>query len=71
MSAIGQKPIALYPLGAKAAWARIIFPCLLRPSSSIRTGRSTRSTGMISHSFFRESRLTLDFEAMKLVTESC
>jgi len=26
---------------------------------------------MISHSFFRESRLTLDFEAMKLVTESC
>jgi hypothetical protein len=30
-----------------------------------------RSSGMISHSFFRQSRLTFDFEAMKLVTESC
>jgi hypothetical protein len=30
-----------------------------------------RSTGIISHSFFRQSRLTFDFEAMKLVTESC
>jgi predicted aspartyl protease len=30
-----------------------------------------RSTGIISHSFFRQSRLSFDFEAMKLVTESC
>jgi hypothetical protein len=30
-----------------------------------------RSTGIISHSFFRQSRLTFDFEAMMLVTESC
>lgn len=30
-----------------------------------------RSSGMISHSFFRQSRLTFDFDAMKLVTESC
>jgi hypothetical protein len=30
-----------------------------------------RSTGIISHSFFRQSRLTFDFEAMRLVTESC
>ncbi|MBO9516585.1 MAG: aspartyl protease family protein [Porphyrobacter sp.] len=30
-----------------------------------------RSSGMISHGFFRESRLTFDFEAMKLATESC
>ena len=30
-----------------------------------------RSSGIISHSFFRQSRLTFDFEAMKLVTESC
>jgi hypothetical protein len=29
------------------------------------------STGIISHSFFRQSRLTFDFEAMKLVTQSC
>jgi hypothetical protein len=29
------------------------------------------STGIISHSFFRQSRLTFDFDAMKLVTESC
>jgi hypothetical protein len=27
--------------------------------------------GAISHSFFRQSRLTLDFDAMKLVTEGC
>ncbi len=30
-----------------------------------------KSSGIISHSFFRESRLTFDFEAMNLVTESC
>jgi hypothetical protein len=30
-----------------------------------------RSSGAISHSFFRQSRLTFDFDAMKLVTESC
>jgi hypothetical protein len=30
-----------------------------------------RSSGMISHAFFRESRLTFDFDAMKLTTESC
>lgn len=30
-----------------------------------------RSTGIISHSFFRQSRLTFDFEAMKLTTENC
>ena len=30
-----------------------------------------RSTGIISHSFFRQSRLTFDFEPMKLVTENC
>jgi predicted aspartyl protease len=29
------------------------------------------SSGIISHSFFRDSRLTFDFDAMKLVTESC
>ncbi len=27
--------------------------------------------GIISHDFFRQSRLTFDFEAMRLVTESC
>ena len=27
--------------------------------------------GVISHSFFRQSRLSFDFDAMKLVTESC
>jgi predicted aspartyl protease len=27
--------------------------------------------GALSHSFFRQSRVTLDFDAMKLVTESC
>ena len=27
--------------------------------------------GIISHDFFRQSRLTFDFDAMKLVTESC
>jgi hypothetical protein len=27
--------------------------------------------GLISHGFFRQSRLTFDFDAMKLVTESC
>ncbi len=27
--------------------------------------------GLLSHGFFRQSRLTFDFEAMRLVTESC
>lgn len=30
-----------------------------------------RTGGLLSHGFFRQSRLTFDFEAMKLVTESC
>ena len=30
-----------------------------------------RSAGMLSHSFFRHSRLTFDFDAMRLVTRSC
>lgn len=27
--------------------------------------------GVLSHGFFRQSRLTFDFDAMKLVTEGC
>jgi hypothetical protein len=30
-----------------------------------------RAKGLLSHGFFRHSRLTFDFEAMKLVTEAC
>jgi hypothetical protein len=30
-----------------------------------------KTGGLISHGFFRQSRLTFDFDAMKLVTESC
>ena len=28
-------------------------------------------TGALSHSFFRQSRVALDFDGMKLVTEDC
>ena len=30
-----------------------------------------RNKGLLSHGFFRHSRLTFDFDAMKLVTEAC
>jgi hypothetical protein len=30
-----------------------------------------RTGGVLSHSFFRQSRLTFDYDAMKLVTEGC
>jgi len=30
-----------------------------------------RTKGLLSHGFFRKSRLTFDFDAMKLVTEQC
>jgi hypothetical protein len=30
-----------------------------------------KTKGLLSHGFFRHSRLTFDFDAMKLVTESC
>jgi hypothetical protein len=30
-----------------------------------------RTGGLLSHGFFRQSRLTFDFEAMRLVTEDC
>jgi tetratricopeptide (TPR) repeat protein len=30
-----------------------------------------RTKGLLSHGFFRHSRLTFDFDAMKLVTEAC
>lgn len=34
-------------------------------------GMPFKTNGIISHSFFRQSRLTFDFEAMKLVTQNC
>jgi clan AA aspartic protease (TIGR02281 family) len=34
-------------------------------------GMPFKTNGIISHSFFRQSRLTFDFDAMKLVTQSC
>lgn len=30
-----------------------------------------KTNGIISHSFFRQSRLTFDFDAMRLVTQNC
>lgn len=34
-------------------------------------GMPFKTNGIISHSFFRQSRLTFDFDAMKLVTQNC
>jgi tetratricopeptide (TPR) repeat protein len=34
-------------------------------------GMPFKTNGIVSHSFFRQSRLTLDFDAMKLVTQNC
>jgi tetratricopeptide (TPR) repeat protein len=47
------------------------LPGVYMPGSNPLAALPFRSAGMISHSFFRQSRLTFDFEAMKLVTESC
>lgn len=41
------------------------------PGGNPLAGFPFTSSGMISHEFFRQSRLTFDFDAMKLVTESC
>jgi len=41
------------------------------PGGNPLAGFPFTSSGIISHAFFRESRLTFDFDAMKLVTESC
>lgn len=47
------------------------LPGVYMPGADPLAALPFRSSGMISHSFFRQSRLTFDFEAMKLVTESC
>lgn len=39
--------------------------------ANILAGFPFRAIGILSHAFFRESRLTFDFDAMKLVTEQC
>jgi hypothetical protein len=47
------------------------LPGVYMPGADPLAALPFRSSGMISHSFFRQSRVTFDFEAMKLVTESC
>jgi hypothetical protein len=51
--------------------SRSDLPGVYMPGSDPLAALPFRSSGMISHSFFRQSRLTFDFDAMKLVTESC
>jgi hypothetical protein len=47
------------------------LPGVYMPGRNALSGFPFASSGAISHAFFRQSRLTFDFDAMKLVTESC
>lgn len=47
------------------------LPGVYMPDGDPTAAFPFRAAGLISHSFFRQSRLTFDFDAMKLVTESC
>lgn len=46
-------------------------PGIYIPGRSALAAFPFESAGMISHAFFRNSRLTLDFDAMKMTTENC
>jgi hypothetical protein len=70
----GGGAVQFVPFRASATLGNLTrndLPGVYMPGADPLAALPFRSSGMISHSFFRQSRLTFDFEAMKLVTESC
>lgn len=70
----GGGPVQVIPFRADATLGTLTrrdVPGSHSPSGDPTAIFPFRTGGLLSHSFFRQSRLTFDFEAMRLVTEGC
>jgi tetratricopeptide (TPR) repeat protein len=70
----GGGPVTYYPFSAGATLGSLTVenvPGVYIPGADALGGLPFKTSGTISHAFFRHSRLTFDFDAMKLVTEQC
>ena len=70
----GGGQVRIVPFRASATLGRLTrddVPGVYSPDGNPYGMFPFKVAGAISHVFFRQSRLTLDFDAMKLVTESC
>jgi hypothetical protein len=70
----GGGPVTVIPFRAGATLGSLSVDDMqgfYSPSGDASAIFPFKSKGLLSHGFFRHSRLTFDFEAMKLVTEAC
>ena len=70
----GGGPVQFVPFRAAATLGNLTrsdVPGVYMASGNPLAGFPFTSSGAISHAFFRQSRLTFDFDSMKLVTEGC
>jgi hypothetical protein len=70
----GGGPVTYYPFTVGATLGSLTVdnvPGIYIPGADPFGGLPFKTAGTLSHGFFRHSRLTFDFDAMKLVTEAC
>jgi predicted aspartyl protease len=70
----GAGPVTFIPIRAGATLGSLTVedvPGIYTPGGGIGGAFPFKLSGQLSHMFFRHSRLTFDFEAMKLVTQAC
>jgi hypothetical protein len=70
----GGGPVTVIPFRAGAALGALTVDDLqgfYMPGGDTQSVFPFKSKGLLSHGFFRHSRLTFDFDAMKLVTQAC
>ena len=70
----GGGPVRVIPFRADATLGTLTrrdIPGSHSPGGDPTSIFPFRTGGLLSHAFFRQSRLTFDFEAMRLVTETC
>jgi tetratricopeptide (TPR) repeat protein len=70
----GGGPVTVIPFRAGATLGSLTVDDMqgfYMPSGDQQSVFPFKNKGLLSHGFFRHSRLTFDFEAMKLVTQAC
>jgi hypothetical protein len=70
----GGGPVTIIPFRAGATLGAMTVEDVqgfYSPSGNPFDNGPVKVSGVLSHGFFRHSRLTFDFDAMKLITEAC
>jgi hypothetical protein len=70
----GGGPVSIIPFRAGATLGAMTVDDVqgfYSPSGNPFDNGPVKVSGVLSHGFFRHSRLTFDFDAMKLITEAC